>query len=75
MLLDAGADANAQNLLGDTPLYYAAFYRLNEAFYVLLSKGADPNIENCDRLTPLLVAEETALATAMSAAGRNYMFS
>jgi hypothetical protein len=43
ILLDKGADPNAANAFGKTPLMYAAQYDQYEAAQLLLSHGADPN--------------------------------
>lgn len=61
ILLEHGADVNAQDDLGDTPLHTVAGSGLNEYALTLLEKGADPHIKNntghtCQKLfnvTPL----------------------
>ncbi|MFP3016844.1 MAG: ankyrin repeat domain-containing protein [Wolbachia sp.] len=47
LLLKAGADPNAKNAEGETPLYYAAAIGNNESVSSLLRAGANPSI--CDR--------------------------
>ena len=51
--LDKGVAVNAQDCYGMTPLHYAMREKNAEAALVLLEAGADPNIPNCDKLTPL----------------------
>lgn len=46
MLLDAGADVNALNKYGDTPLLWASYNGHNEVVKLLLIAGADANIKN-----------------------------
>jgi ankyrin repeat protein len=43
MLIDAGADVNAQDQFGNTPLMYAAFKGNNQLIDILLHAGADIN--------------------------------
>lgn len=46
MLVDRGADVNAQSNGGDTPLMKAITFAKPEAIRALLDKGADPEIAN-----------------------------
>ncbi len=45
-LIKSGADVNAKNDLGDTPLILAAERGYSEIVEILLEKGADPSIED-----------------------------
>ncbi len=51
-LLDAGADPNAQNDAGITPLHLAGY---PEMVQLLVRRGADINVRSNDGRTPLLV--------------------
>ncbi|MCG8339741.1 MAG: ankyrin repeat domain-containing protein [Cytophagales bacterium] len=53
LLLAAGADVNAKNSKGDTPLHEAAKGGLVEVMRVLIGAGADVNAENKRGNTPL----------------------
>ena len=46
LLVENGADVNAQSIGGDTPLMKAIMFDNVEAVEVLLDKGADPKIKN-----------------------------
>ena len=46
LLLEQGADVNAQNRDGATPLHSAAFLGRTETVKLLLEKGADPKLRN-----------------------------
>ena len=56
-LLAAGADLNATNELGETPLHLAAWNNSNpEVTKALIDRGADPNATNNYGETPLHLA-------------------
>lgn len=58
MLLDAGADPNAQNAGGGTPLHTAAFVGDVEITRLLLAAGADPQVADAKGRTALDLARE-----------------
>jgi ankyrin repeat protein len=55
-LLDDGADVNARDPEGNTPLILASFYASPEFVVLLLEKGADPNAANRTGVTALIRA-------------------
>jgi cytohesin len=55
-LLNAGADPNARDAQGRTPLIEAAFAGRTDCAAALLSAGADPNATDIDGWTPLMEA-------------------
>ena len=55
-LIKEGADVNATNIYGDTPLMIAAKEGNFNAIYFLLENGADARKKNCDGDTALSLA-------------------
>jgi ankyrin repeat protein len=53
LLLDRGADVNAQDQNHATPLLLAAERRMDDIARILLEHGADPNVKNIRGKTPL----------------------
>ena len=51
--LATGADVNAKNKVGGTPLHFAALEGRKEIVELLIAKGGDVNIKTDDGLTPL----------------------
>ena len=56
-LIRAGADVNAQNEIGLTPLHMATVGKFRHNVNYLLQKGANPNIKDNQGKTPLFLAE------------------
>jgi ankyrin repeat protein len=56
LLLEHGADINAQNDVYETPLHLASRLRLHDMARFLLNHGADVNLKNSDGKSPLQVA-------------------
>jgi ankyrin repeat protein len=52
MLIDAGADLNAENSNKWTPLHVAAINNRPEIANMLIEAGADVNAENSNKWTP-----------------------
>ena len=59
ILLDKGADVNAQNNSKQTPLHIACKCESIELVQILLNKGADVNVQNNSKQTPLHIACES----------------
>jgi ankyrin repeat protein len=53
--VEKGADLNARNLLGETPLHMAVFNTSLKVILAecLLKNGANPDIQNCENDTPV----------------------
>ncbi|KAF8497808.1 ankyrin repeat protein [Russula emetica] len=58
LLLERGADINAQNRGGRTPLHFASITGKLEAVRLLLKHGADVEAKDNDRMTALQEAAE-----------------
>ena len=52
LLIERGADINARDASGSTPLYEAAAWGRLEVVDLLLRKGADAGIANREGVTP-----------------------
>ena len=65
--LQAGADPNARDESGSTPLHAAAMSATGEAVTALLEAGADPNAREVDGQTPLHWAAWSATGEAVTA--------
>jgi ankyrin repeat protein len=59
LLVINGADINARDDEGETPLYKAVFKKHPESLKMLLEKNADPNLANNGGFTPLHLAAST----------------
>ncbi|EQC35904.1 hypothetical protein SDRG_06652 [Saprolegnia diclina VS20] len=65
LYLCMGADPNAQNVLGRTPLHVCALHRRDATLIErLVSFGADPNVYAIDRKMPLHIAAKRGLVDA-----------
>lgn len=60
-LLDCGADIEAQDSLGDTPLRRAVNCDKTDVAALLLARGADPHSKGSKGLTPSAAARSTAM--------------
>ena len=57
LLIQEGADVNAKNMDGATPLHGAALFGEVETVKLLIQKGADVNVRNNQGATPLDTTE------------------
>ena len=58
LLLDAGADVDKPNKVGDTPLYWASCKGFAEVVQLLLAAGADTGRYRRESVSPLCIASE-----------------
>ncbi|MDD9335992.1 MAG: ankyrin repeat domain-containing protein [Wolbachia sp.] len=59
LLIERGADINAQNEFSRTPLHLAAFLEIPEIIELLVTAGADVNIEDSRKNSPLDLVTKT----------------
>lgn len=62
LLIAAKANYDAQDNLGVTPLMEAARTNRSSIIKILLDKGANKNLKNCEAKTALMIAEENGFA-------------
>lgn len=71
-MLTAGANVNAKDERGITPLMYAAWVGSSDAMTQLLDRGADPNLSNSSGSTALMLsATDIAKVRLLKARGAN----
>lgn len=58
VLLQYSAKINEQDKYGRSPLHYAVKYNQSKITSILLEKGADPNLNDFENMTPTLMACE-----------------
>ncbi len=63
LLIEKGADVNAKDNYGRTPLYVAAWKGQVNFVTLLLKKGADPGIATNEGKTPLRIAQDSGNTT------------
>lgn len=63
LLLQYGAQVNAQDTQGRTPLHHSIMYRRNTVAKLLLSRGSSPAATDRDGKTPLQIAMELGAVT------------
>lgn len=65
MLIEAGADPNAQNLDGRTPLHEAAFRPTPAVWDRLIDAGADDQLPARDGMTPAMIRDALAFGPSI----------
>ncbi|MBI3815083.1 MAG: ankyrin repeat domain-containing protein [Nitrospinae bacterium] len=76
LLIEKGADVNAKDNYGRTPLYVAAWKGQVNFVTLLLKKGADPVIATKEGKTPLMIAKEggnTTIAKILTEAEEKFL--
>jgi len=76
LLIEKGADVNAKDNYGRTPLYVAAWKGQVNFVTLLLKKGADPGIATNEGKTPLRIAQDsghTTIAKILSEAEKKFL--
>jgi len=76
LLIEKGADVNAKDNYGRTPLYVAAWKGQVNFVTMLLKKGADPGIATNEGKTPLRIAQDsghTTIAKILSEAEKKFL--
>ncbi len=58
LLIEAGADVNASNVVGTTPLITAAFFNKSDLIKMLIGAGADVNQKDKSGISPIMYAAE-----------------
>ncbi|GFO50455.1 ankyrin repeat domain protein [Plakobranchus ocellatus] len=66
LMLEAGADPNKTNCVGNTAIHVAIAESCLEAMPLLLKAGAELEVRNSDGLTPLLLAADEGRAAMIS---------
>ena len=65
LLIAKGADVNAKDMFGKTPLHHAAGYGRKEIVELLIAKGADVNAKGKYGITPLDLADNKEIAALL----------
>lgn len=68
-LIKAGADVNAKNLIGHTPIHCASMFGNVNGINALIKAGADVNAKDYDGLTPLDIAKTEEVKKILIEAG------
>ncbi len=68
-LVDAGANVNAQDKYGSTPLHNVAMNGYERGVEVLIANGADVNKKSNDGRTPIMTAETVEIIDMLEKAG------